>query len=68
MPGQLLRKGVAEELAAGPLHASGNQLSPFNDGVEERYRRFHAIRITALIQGSTVGASGIASPGRRPVA
>jgi hypothetical protein len=48
MAGKILGKGIAKELAAGPLCAARKQLSPFKDGVGDRYSCFHTISITTL--------------------
>lgn len=48
MAGKILGKGLAKELAAGPLGTARKQLGPFKEGVRNGHRCFYAISITKL--------------------
>ena len=48
MAGKTLGKGIAKELAAGPLGTAREQLGPFKDRVQNGYGCLYTISITTL--------------------
>ena len=56
MAGKILGKGIAKELAAGPLCTAREQLGPFKDRVRNGYGCFHTISITTLAKQEFIGA------------